>query len=331
MNFKWFQNKLTFVIIPEANESVVRVKLSRGALWGAAAALLLLVSTSCSIYLHHMHTAAASYLQRTALHGKTAKLEQDLLSKNAAIEQLQNEIFELSKQAAEVHNKMEEIKRLEQDLQKLTAGAVGSSGSAVETEAPVTSSIAAFHGLGGPESPVTTAEIREFASATGARYTALQTEMNELQNRFSTSKKLLQEKLERQRRTPNIWPTHSRIVTSPYGYRKDPFTKKLSFHRGIDIAGRLGDPVYAAAGGIVDSVGYDKLHGHNIIVEHAQGLRTWYMHLNSSDVRKGEPVDKGQPIGKLGTTGRSTGPHLHYEVLMGGKSSDPAPYLPSSS
>lgn len=328
MNFKWFQNKLTFVIIPEANGSVVRVKLSRGTLWGAAAALLLLVGTSCSIYLHHMHTAAASYLQRTALHGKAAKLEQDLLNKNAAIEQLQNEIFELSKQAAEVHNKMEEIKRIERDVQKLTAGAVGSAG---EPAAPVTGSIASFQGLGGPDSPVTTADIKELASATGARYTALQTEMDELQNRFSTSKTLLQEKLERQRRTPNIWPTLSRIVTSPYGYRKDPFTKKLSFHRGIDIAGKLGDPVYAAAGGIVDSVGYDKLHGHNIIVEHTQGLRTWYMHLNSSDVRKGEPVDKGQPIGKLGTTGRSTGPHLHYEVLIGGRSSDPSPYLPSTS
>lgn len=97
-------------------------------------------------------------------------------------------------------------------------------------------------------------------------------------------------------------------MTSPYGYRKDPFTKKLSFHRGIDIAGQLGDPVYAAAEGIVDSVGYDKLHGHNIIVEHTPGLRTWYMHLNSADVRKGVAVDKGQTIGKLGTTGRSTGP-----------------------
>lgn len=330
MNFKWFQNKLTLVIIPEANENVVRVKLSRGTLWGAAAAILLLVVTSCWIYLHHLHTSASTYLQKAALHGKTVKLEQDLLNKNAAIEQLQNDIFALSKQAEEVHHKIEEMKRLEQDLQKLATDAAGSGGAAVTSAEPGTDSVAPYHGIGGPELPVTTAEIRKLASATGANYSVLQTEMKELQTRFSHSKQLLQEKLEVQRRTPDTWPTLSRLVTSPYGYRKDPFTKKLSFHRGIDIAGKLDDPVYAAAGGIVDSVGYDKLHGHNVIVEHTQGLRTWYMHLNSADVRKGEAVDKGQPIGKLGTTGRSTGPHLHYEVLMGGKSADPSPYLPSS-
>ncbi len=109
---------------------------------------------------------------------------------------------------------------------------------------------------------------------------------------------------------------------------QDPFTKKLSFHRGVDIAGKLDDPVYAAGGGVVHEVGYDKLHGHNVIVEHTSGLLTWYMHLNRATVRKGDLVDKGDPIGKLGTTGRSTGPHLHYEVLLGGKSTDPSGYLP---
>lgn len=330
MNFKWFQNKLTFVMIPEANESVIRVKLSRGTLWGTTAAVVLLVVTASWIYLHHLHAAASMYMQKAALHGKTIELEQDLQNKNAAIEQLHNDIFALSKQAAEIHNKMEEMKRLEQDLQKLAADAAGSGGAAVTSAEPGADSSAAYHGLGGPEWPVSTAEIRKLASATGAAYSALQTEMDKLHTHFSHSKQLLQAKLEYQRRTPDIWPTLSRIVTSPYGYRKDPFTKKLSFHRGIDIAGQLGDPVYAAAEGIVDSVGYDKLHGHNIIVEHTQGLRTWYMHLNSADVRKGVAVDKGQTIGKLGTTGRSTGPHLHYEVLMGDKSADPLPYLPSS-
>lgn len=153
MNFKWFQNKLTFVMIPEANESVIRVKLSRGTLWGTTAAVVLLVVTASWIYLHHLHAAASMYMQKAALHGKTIALEQDLQNKNAAIEQLHNDIFALSKQAAEIHHKMEEMKRLEQDLQKLAADAAGSGGAAVTSAEPGADSSAAYHGLGGRNGP----------------------------------------------------------------------------------------------------------------------------------------------------------------------------------
>ncbi|CAG7651053.1 hypothetical protein PAESOLCIP111_06235 [Paenibacillus solanacearum] len=330
MNLKSLQDKLTFVIIPEANGSVVRVKLSRGALWGAACALLLLVGTSGAMYLHHVHSAASVYLRTTELRGKKSQLEQDLKHKNATIEQLKNDIYTLSKQAAEVGSKMEEMKRLEQDLQKL-APSSKSGGQPVSAAVPEEAADLSAGGVGGPAITVTAEQVRTLAAATGQKYASLQTEMHALESRFRESRKQLLEKQERVLHTPSLWPTLSRIVTSPYGYRKDPFTKKLSFHKGIDIAGKLNDPVYAAANGVVHSVGYDKLHGHNIVIEHISGLRTWYMHLNRSDVRAGEQVVKGQPIGKLGTTGRSTGPHLHYEVLHNGKSTDPQPYLPALS
>ncbi|CAG7653455.1 peptidoglycan DD-metalloendopeptidase family protein [Paenibacillus allorhizosphaerae] len=328
MNYKSFQDKLTFIIIPEANGSVVRVKLSRGALWGAIFALLLLVGTSGAIYLQHMHSAASVYLRTTELSGKKSQLEQDLKHKNATIEQLKNEIHTLSKQAAEVGTKVEEMKRLEQDLQKLAPEAK-KSGNPVSAAPPNEAADLAAGGVGGPAIAVTAEQVRELASVTGQKYASLQTEMHALESRFRESKKQLLEKQERVHQIPSLWPTLSRIVTSPYGYRKDPFTSKLSFHKGIDIAGKLNDPVYAAANGVVHSVGYDKLHGHNIVIEHVSGLRTWYMHLNRTDVHKGDRVAKGQPIGKLGTTGRSTGPHLHYEVLHNGKSTDPGPYLPA--
>jgi murein DD-endopeptidase MepM/ murein hydrolase activator NlpD len=327
MNFKWFQNKLTFIIIPETKGSVVRVKLSQGALWAAACALLLLLVTSCSVYLYQMHSAVSVYLQTTELSGKKRQLEQDLKHKNATIEQLKNEIFALSKQAAEVDSKMKEMKRLEQDLQKL-APAAADADKPVSAAAVSAVDSAKAGGIGGPAVPVTAEQVRVLASATGVKYASLQTEINALAAYFAASKKQLLDLQERQRQTPSLWPTPSQRVTSPYGYRKDPFTRKLSFHKGIDIAGKLNDPVYAAASGIVRSVGFDKLHGHNIVVEHAFGLRTWYMHLNLAEVHTGERVMKGQPIGKLGTTGRSTGPHLHYEVLHNGKSTNPAPYLP---
>ncbi|MGF9912448.1 M23 family metallopeptidase [Paenibacillus ehimensis] len=325
MKFTWFQSKLTFVIIPEANGSVVRLKLSRAALWSTIFLMLLLIGTICILTIRSLHSTVAVSLKSVEMKGRTAQLEQDLHRKNAAIEQLQNDIYALSKQAAEVRSQMERMKRLEQDLHKL---APGSAERRKPGGQPVSAAVGAG-GMGGEAFPVTEGQTHELAAAMGARYTALHAEMKELASRLGQTKRQLQEKQERQQRTPDIWPTLSKIVTSPYGYRKDPFTKKLSFHRGIDIAGKLGDPVYAVAGGVVQSVGYDKLHGHNVVIEHDNKLRTWYMHLNRTQVNRGDRVDKGQTIGQLGTTGRSTGPHLHYEVLLSGKSTDPAPYMPS--
>lgn len=333
MNFKWFQHKLTFVIIPEANGSVVRLRLAQGVVWGAAASVIISVGAAALIYLQYAHTAASAFLKAGEWNSRTAKLEQALTSKNQTIGQLQNDIYRLSKQAAKVHSQVEHMRKLEEDLQKLAPGSLKrSDGSlSIPVDAALTERTeaeAAALGMGGPAIPVTPEEMRRLALATSDAYKAMESEMDELALSLYDSKQHLQEKQERLRRTPTLWPTDSRTVTSMYGYRKDPFTKKLSFHRGIDIAGRVDDPIYATGSGIVQEVGYDKLHGHNIIVEHSSGLHTWYMHLNRATVRKGDRVDKGEPIGRLGTTGRSTGPHLHYEVLLGGKSTDPTDYLP---
>ncbi|WP_010496025.1 M23 family metallopeptidase [Paenibacillus elgii] len=327
MKFTWFQSKLTFVIIPEANGSVIRLKLSRAALWCAASLVLLLFGTTCILSIRSLHSIVSVSLKSIEMKGQTAMLEQDLHRKNATIERLQNDIYALSKQAAEVRSQMERMKRLEQDLHKLAPASVERRKAGGPPASAAVS--AGAGGMGGEAFPVTEGQTHELAAVTGARYTELHAEMKELASRLSQTKRQLQEKQEQRQRTPDIWPTLSKVVTSPYGYRKDPFTKKLSFHRGIDIAGKLGDPVYAVASGVVHSVAYDKLHGHNVVIEHDKGLRTWYMHLNSAQVNRGDKVDKGQAIGQLGTTGRSTGPHLHYEVLLSGKSTDPAPYMPS--
>ncbi len=119
MNFKWFQNKLTFVIIPEANGSVVRLKLARGVVCSVAASVMITVGAAAFLYLQHAHTAASTFLKTSELSGRTAKLEQALTSKNRRIEELQNDIYMLSKQAAEVHSQVAQMKKLEEDLQKL--------------------------------------------------------------------------------------------------------------------------------------------------------------------------------------------------------------------
>lgn len=325
MKFKWLQNKLTFVIIPEANGSVMRVKLSKGELYAAILGIFLLLGTVFYLYGVYFHSAAAAQMTEAKVMDQTSQLVQDLTNKNKTIDHLQNEVFELSRQAAEVRSQMEQMKQLEHELKKLTSMDDKKTGSDVRS---ATASVPSYGGMGGPAHPVTAQQMNELFQTSSDSFTSLKQEILKLQEHLTQSKQTMLAKQEQQLRIPSLWPTQTRTVTSAYGYRKDPFTEKLSFHRGIDIAGKMNDPVRAAAKGTAVSAGYDKFHGHNLVIDHGNGVRTWYMHLNSVLVERGDRIERGQQIGKLGTSGRSTGPHLHYEVIRNGKSTDPKPYLP---
>jgi len=126
---------------------------------------------------------------------------------------------------------------------------------------------------------------------------------------------------------PSGWPTSSRKLTSGFGYRTDPFTGRAAFHAGIDLAGRTGDPVYAAADGTVDEQGFDRSRGNYVTLKHRNGLKSVYMHLKRADVEEGDEVLRGEQIGQLGSTGRSTGPHLHFEILQDDEAVNPIRYL----
>ena len=119
-----------------------------------------------------------------------------------------------------------------------------------------------------------------------------------------------------------VWPS------SRYGYRTDPFTGRREFHNGIDYAGRLGDDIIVTADGVVKAVGKDRRLGYFVTVNHGNTFRTVYGHLKSRPpVTKGQQVKRGDVIGKIGNTGRSTGPHLHYSVIRNGKSQNPKNYI----
>jgi len=113
-------------------------------------------------------------------------------------------------------------------------------------------------------------------------------------------------------------------VSSAFGARKDPFTGKSEFHKGVDLAAPAGTPVVAALPGRVISAGYESGYGNTVLVEHDGGLRTRYGHLASINVKAGDRVTSDDALGKVGSTGRSTGAHLHFEVIRNGKQVDPA-------
>lgn len=116
-------------------------------------------------------------------------------------------------------------------------------------------------------------------------------------------------------------------MTSGYGYRRHPMGGGEKFHHGIDIANKEGSDVGAAAAGTVSRVGYNGSYGRYIIVTHGGGYETLYAHLSRQLVRSGQEVDQGQIIGREGDTGRSTGPHLHFEIHKNGHSVDPESYV----
>ncbi len=126
--------------------------------------------------------------------------------------------------------------------------------------------------------------------------------------------------------TPTIWPAQG-WLTDAFGNRSDPITGEQEFHTGLDISTDHGQPVYATANGTVQSAGAAGAYGNMVTIDHGFGLTTRYAHLQAFKVRAGDAVRRGDVIGLVGSTGRSTGDHVHYEVLANGQTLNPLRFL----
>jgi len=126
--------------------------------------------------------------------------------------------------------------------------------------------------------------------------------------------------------TPSIWPTRG-WVSSNFGYRVSPFTNEREFHSGLDISTRSRSPILCPADGIVAEAGSDYGYGRVLHISHGHGLKTMYAHLDKALVKVGQRVKRGDEIALVGSTGRTTGPHLHYEVHLNGLPVDPLRYI----
>lgn len=144
-------------------------------------------------------------------------------------------------------------------------------------------------------------------------------ELNRLANAMSLEQ-------ERWLRIPSIHPVNG-IETSPFGWRNSPFGYGREFHPGIDFGARMGTPVMATAAGVVIWVGWDAGFGKTVKIRHVDGIVTLFGHLSRYFVHMGDSVKRGQVIAALGNTGMSTGPHLHYEILVNAKPVNPLRYF----
>lgn len=126
---------------------------------------------------------------------------------------------------------------------------------------------------------------------------------------------------------PTAMPAASMMMSSGFGYRADPFTGAAAMHAGLDFKGPIGTPILAAAEGKVVFSGFNGGYGNSVEIRHANGLVTRYAHLSGLVVRQGQMVERGVQIGRMGSTGRSTGSHLHFEVRLNGQAVNPRKFL----
>jgi len=126
---------------------------------------------------------------------------------------------------------------------------------------------------------------------------------------------------------PSRMPLENAVMTSGYGMRNHPVLRKRANHNGVDLAAPTGTPIYATADGIVERANYFGSYGNYIQIGHGNAIETRFAHLSRIIVKDGQEVRKGDLIGFVGSTGRSTGPHLHYEVRIDGTPVDPRPFM----
>jgi len=155
----------------------------------------------------------------------------------------------------------------------------------------------------------------------------MQQKTDDIQKNLDTLSNFFESQSARLATTPTIKPIEGGLITSWFGWRKDPFTGKQAFHYGIDLLAAWGNPVIAPADGIVAKISNDIFYGKSILLSHGLGIATLYGHLSKITVREGQRVKRGDVIGNVGNTGKALGPHLHYEVHVNDKPVNPYSYL----
>ncbi len=180
--------------------------------------------------------------------------------------------------------------------------------------------------MGGPEGAFPGTYFKKLARVTHRQLSLMRREVlvQEVTQQELMDKILSQK--ERLAHTPSIWPTSGRF-TSGFGQRTSPLTGQREFHKGIDISAARGTPVYAPASGVVARAETFSSYGKVVEIDHGFGLRTRYAHLHKIEAKKGDKIYRGDLIGRVGSTGRSTASHLHYEVYINGKLTDPVRYI----
>ncbi|WP_314590575.1 M23 family metallopeptidase [Paenibacillus terrigena] len=320
MKKRWFTSKITLLVIRDADQSVRQIEVPK--LLVISVPLITAVSLTSFVLGFQMRSSSQIEGLQGRISANATASANTIQQKDHAITSLQNEVIELSSDAQMMKEGMERIHKMEKTLQGLIRkyGKTESRSDSSVTQLPWD----ATEDVGGEYFPVSNEEVIRLAQDTAIDLEQMEAVIAIMQQNVSKTVERVQDVFQNM---PTGWPTTSHRLTSNFGYRRDPMTGRAAYHAGVDIAGKVGDPVFAAADGKVITTGSDNSRGKYIVIAHAKGYDTWYMHLNRIEVNEQDVVVKGDRIGRLGNTGRSTGPHLHFQIAREDQLIDPLPYI----
>ncbi len=288
------KKEFTFVVIPPKTSKVIRLKLPRGLLIATLAAVLAFaVAGAVSIYqYYHLHRELAAY----------EELKSDYLRQQVSIRKVSNKVESFKDQ-------IDRLRELDYKLRLITD---------LEVERPGPS----IYGIGGfmesgDQERLSEADLdgMDLLTLLNRDLARLEKMARYQEESFNNLKAFLVDQKDLLQRSPYRWPVRG-FLSSGFGPRVDPFTGLSRQHQGVDIVAPKGSTVAAPADGIVTYTGVDPTLGNMLVIDHGYGVITRYGHNDANLVREGQRVKRGDPVANVGTTGKSTGPHLHYEIRI---------------
>ncbi|MGL4721676.1 MAG: M23 family metallopeptidase [Desulfovibrionaceae bacterium] len=250
---------------------------------------------------------------------KTVSLEKKLKQKETLIEAQQERIVSIIGQVQELQTTIERVQQFDSQIRAMTNLQVRPTSDNTSMGGVSSSEFSSTY-LPLHKQELLTKKIQNFLRQLEANVRLEEVRQQDLMHSLADQKDLTAS-------TPSSWPVKGR-VSSRFGIRPSPFgTSAADFHRGLDIAAPQGTPIKAPAKGVVVFVGRDGGYGNVVFIKHRAGITTRYAHMREYAVKKGQKINKGDIIGRVGNTGRSTGAHLHYEVRVGGVSVNPMRYI----
>lgn len=319
---------LTLLVLRDAQHAVKQIRVSKPLLIAVpTVAILCLSGLVVSMQVHSSQVISKMEQEITSQTIANIQMELTVNNREEAILRLKNEIINLSSEADDMKSKMQRVSELEEKLQKFIKKHDVSI-LPESTKAPtVPLSLDASKHVGGEFIAVHHSDILDLTQETKDDFEQMRKLLDTMEHHIPDTLEKAQETQDMISGIPNAWPTASKVLTSSFGYRTDPFTGKAAFHAGIDIGGETGDPIYAAGAGQVILAEQSGARGLYIVIQHPEGLQTSYMHLSNINVSLGDRVSKRDIIGEMGSTGRSTGSHLHFQVMKQDEVVNPLPYI----
>jgi murein DD-endopeptidase MepM/ murein hydrolase activator NlpD len=301
-------DRLSFIVLGGSGKIVKQLHLSRSKVYGILGALIL-AAVILSLGLIDYFSIYSQSLNNEQLRKELAAQTQEVGHQRKQLQKFAEEINDLKGQIvglSHFEQKIRAVTNLEEPDNVFGVG--GSTPEDLQAE---------FTNDKRPSQLIKDMhqQVKQLSSAT-----------NNQENSFSVVLQTLIKRKNILSHTPIIQPAEGHI-TSPFGYRISPFTGQRELHAGLDIANREGTPIVAPANGVISFIGVDGAFGNIAVIDHGYGMVTRYGHLQKAVKKQGDPVAKGDTIALMGNSGRSTGPHVHYEVRLNGVAVNPKRYI----